>query len=122
MVNTKEKKPKYANDEMLKQEILRRKESKNYIGDNFIPNTYNVTTDVDWHAKFLPGIRTHLHSLVKDIMEKFDDLAVARVGYGGKKTREPSIYSGSTGVLWGLYRYRELLEKEGSMQKPHWLD
>jgi hypothetical protein len=56
------------------------------------------------------------------VVSKFDLLAKSEVDSEGKKEINPTLYQGSGGVLYGLYKYSLLLDKETGKVQPCWLD
>jgi hypothetical protein len=49
---------------------------------------------------------------VADIMRYYDNLTKKAVSSDGKEIEDTSMYTGSAGVIYGLYRYSLYLAKE----------
>ena len=49
---------------------------------------------------------------VADIMQHFNNLTTKAVSSDGKEIEDTSMYTGSVGVIYGLYRYSLYLSKE----------
>ena len=55
-------------------------------------------------------------------MDNWDKLKYRMVYSTGETEQDPTIYSGHTGHLFGLWKYTLLLEKEaGGLVEPSWL-
>ena len=67
-------------------------------------------------------MRTHLNQQVKKVLENFDVISVKAMRDDEKTTFNLSMYAGGGGVLFGLYKYSQLLRKESNNLKPNWLD
>jgi hypothetical protein len=57
-------------------------------------------------------MKTKLMHLVKQLCEKIDILSVNSIRVDGKQVQDASIYSGSSGVLWALFKYIQMLKNE----------
>ena len=78
--------------------------------ENFIQNNYK-SDKVNWQIlKF--EMKTKLMHLVKQLCEKIDILSVNSIRVDGKQVQDASIYSGSSGVLWALFKYIQMLKNE----------
>ncbi len=67
-------------------------------------------------------LRCGLNSLVEMTMAKIPVLSEFKLTSADEKMVDTSILTGSTGVLFGLYKYSLLLREETGCAGPNWLD
>ena len=76
----------------------------------FIPNPYN-SDKVDWQ-QLKYEISNKLMYLVKQISENIDKVSTKRLRSDDHEDINCDMYSGSSGILWALFRYIQMLKNE----------
>jgi lantibiotic modifying enzyme len=55
------------------------------------------------------------------VLKEFDTVSIKRISDTNQKSDDPTMHSGSAGILFSLYKYNKLLNKETEHLKPNWL-
>ena len=57
--------------------------------------------------------------MVSKVTDNFDTVSISKLRSDGKKAVDLSMYTGSGGILYGIYKYIELLRSEDEKVNPY---
>jgi hypothetical protein len=67
-------------------------------------------------------LRVKLNTLVVKILDNFDRVSKKCLTSDEEEKDDPTMYRGSAGVIYAMYRYSLLLYEETGRQEPNWLN
>ena len=71
---------------------------------------------IEW-PELRQDLRNGLNSFVNQMLEKFDIISKNRLTLTGQEMKDTSMYNGTSGVAFALWKYTLLLQNEKDMAK-----